>query len=118
MLVQRLVSMLSPDPEGVVPATSTHGSPVWRDPQAAHPVLMAVQHGQAMTLQGVPNVDRVVVVSDKEQAPCGGRCTKSKLKLVQCLASPCIITKYQRTRRTYKMKAVKAYFTHNLYCMS
>lgn len=102
MLVQRLVSMLSPDPEGVVPATSTHGSPVRRDPQAAHPVLVAVEHGQAMTLQGVPNVDRVVVVSDKEQTPCGGRCTKSRMKLVQCLASPCILTKYQRLEEPTK----------------
>ena len=56
----------SPYFERAVPAACGHGRPVRRALERANPVLVAVEHGQAVRLQRVPQVDGVVVVPGED----------------------------------------------------
>ncbi len=54
---------LGPYLERAVPAARGDGRAVGRHLEAGHAILVAVQHGNAVRLQHVPHVHRVVIVA-------------------------------------------------------
>lgn len=59
-------------PEREVPGTCRDSCPVRRHLQTGDPVLVAVQDGEALALEGVPDINGVVVVSCEQEAPWQG----------------------------------------------
>ena len=54
---------LGPYSYGGVPGGGAYGSSIRRHLETGDPVLVTIQHGDSLTLQRVPQVDCVVIVS-------------------------------------------------------
>ena len=54
---------LGPYPDGGVPGGGAYGGAIWRYLEGGNSVLVAIEHGDPLTLERVPKVDSVVIVT-------------------------------------------------------